>query len=49
MNITKHILNRLKSVPFISTTYERLIGNKKKTKKGCSVNARKYKTIVLNI
>ena len=48
MNITKHILNRLKSVPFISTTYEILIGNKK-TKKGCSVNARKYKTIVLNI
>lgn len=33
MNITKHILNRLKSDPFISTTYERLIGNKKTKKR----------------
>ncbi|MCI7686635.1 MAG: hypothetical protein MSS24_08015 [Clostridiales bacterium] len=33
MNMTKHILNRLKSDPFISTTYERLIGNKKTKKR----------------
>lgn len=55
MNMTKHILNRLKSVPFISTTYERLIGNKKNKKRmqrqreEIQNNSAKYLNLVENI